>query len=288
MNAPAAFNTLPGMSPGVYSEADFIAVRDLVHREAGIVLPEGKAMLVYSRLAPLVRACGSGTFAAYVKLLDKDDAERHRAICALTTNHTAFYREGHHFMHFDGRVRERLVARALRGDPVRIWSSACSTGEEAWSIAVTLLGADRVEGRAIARSDVAILATDLADHALEAARAGRYASSALEAVPAPLRQLWFSESGGQAQIGPEAQALVRFRSLNLLGPWPMSRQFDVIFCRNVMIYFDQPTKERLLERFADQLAPGGFLYIGHSERVTGPAQRRFEPVGNTIYQRNGR
>ena len=287
MNAPAAFNTLPGMSPGVYSEADFIAVRDLVHREAGIVLPEGKAMLVYSRLAPLVRACGSGTFAAYVKLLDKDDAERHRAICALTTNHTAFYREGHHFMHFDGRVRERLVARALRGDSVRIWSSACSTGEEAWSIAVTLLGADRVEGRAIARSDVAILATDLADHALEAARAGRYASSALEAVPAPLRQLWFSESGGQAQIGPEAQALVRFRSLNLLGPWPMSRQFDVIFCRNVMIYFDQPTKERLLERFADQLAPGGFLYIGHSERVTGPAQRRFEPVGNTIYQRNG-
>jgi len=114
MNAPAAFNTLPGMSPGVYSEADFIAVRDLVHREAGIVLPEGKAMLVYSRLAPLVRACGSGTFAAYVKLLDKDDAERHRAICALTTNHTAFYREGHHFMHFDGRVRERPVARALR------------------------------------------------------------------------------------------------------------------------------------------------------------------------------
>lgn len=287
MNAVTQFERLPGVSAGVYAEADFVAVRELVYQEAGIVLPVGKAMLVYSRLAPLVRARGSGTFAAYIATLDQDASERHKAICALTTNHTAFFREAHHFDHLGDEVRTDLLDRLRAGEAIRLWSSACSSGEEAWSMAATLLGADRAQGKAIARSDMVILATDLADHALATARAARYPASSVAPMPEPLRRAWTTQAGDMTTMAPELVSMVRFRPLNLLGPWPIKRQFDVIFCRNVMIYFDQPTKERLLSRFADQILPGGFLYIGHSERVTGPAAQSLLPVGNTIYRKVG-
>lgn len=287
MNAPVAFERMPGVSAGVYAESDFRAIAKLVYNEAGILLAEGKSMMVYSRLAPLVRAAGVGTFAAYIALIDQDGAERHKAVGALTTNHTAFFRERHHFDHLEHEVRDRLVERALKGDEVRIWSSASSTGEEPWSIATVMLGTDREQGRRLAKSGLAILATDLADHALEKARAAQYPLQVIEPMPATLRKLWVEEAGGMATMREEPRALVRYRSLNLLGSWPIKRQFDVIFCRNVMIYFDTPTKERLIARFADQLVPGGFLYIGHSERVTGPAADRLTPVGNTIYRKGG-
>lgn len=280
-----AFEKLPGVSKGIYAPADFEAVRHIVHQSAGIVLVPGKAMLVYSRLAPLVRNTGSGTFAAYVKRIEKDEAERRRAVCALTTNHTFFFREDHHFDHLARVVRPELLAQANAGQPVRIWSAGCSSGEETWSIAMTMLGSDRVAGRRIAGQDIVLLATDLADHALATAKAARYRADTLDAVPAELRRHWIDERGGDAVIGDEARGLVRFKSLNLLGDWPMRRPFDVIFCRNVMIYFDQPTKERLVHRFARQLVPGGHLYIGHSERVTGPANAILTQVGPTIYQK---
>jgi chemotaxis protein methyltransferase CheR len=280
-----AFAKLPGIGKGVYAPADFEAVRKIVHQTAGIVLVPGKAMLVYSRLAPLVRNTGCGTFAAYVKRIEADDAERRRAICALTTNHTFFFREAHHFDHLAGHVRPGLLKRATQGGAVRIWSAGCSSGEETWSIVTTLLGADRGAARRLGQLDFLLLATDIADHALATAQAGRYKSEALDAVPADLRRAWVGEKDGEATIVDEARALVRFKSLNLLGDWPMARPMDVIFCRNVMIYFDQPTKERLVHRFAQQLAPGGHLYIGHSERVTGPAAALLSQVGPTIYQK---
>ena len=285
MSEALAFERMPGVSAGVYDAADFAAVRDLIYREAGIVLPSGKAMLVYSRLAPHVRRRNCGTFANYVKLLDQDAEERHKAVCSLTTNHTFFFREEHHFEHLAREARRPLIERAEAGQPVRIWSAGCSSGEETWSIVMTLLGADRVAARRFAERDVAVLASDLADHALATARAGRYPAASVEPVPAALRGTWIELKGDQAQISAEAMKLVRFRSLNLLGPWPMQKPFDVIFCRNVMIYFDQPTKERLVARFAEQLRPGGLLYIGHSERVTGPASRVLRPIGNTIYRK---
>ncbi|MBX9813567.1 MAG: chemotaxis protein CheR [Proteobacteria bacterium SG_bin5] len=285
MSEALAFERMPGVSAGVYDAADFAAVRDLIYREAGIVLPQGKAMLVYSRLAPHVRRRNCGTFANYVKLLDDDREERRKAVCALTTNHTFFFREDHHFEHFGGQARARLIERAEAGQPVRIWSAGCSSGEETWSIVLTLLGADRAAARRLATRDLVVLASDLADHALATAREGAYPAAAVEAVPEALRRAWISERDGQARIDPEAMRLVRFRMLNLLGPWPMQRPFDVIFCRNVMIYFDQPTKEKLVARFAEQLRPGGLLYIGHSERVTGPASRVLRPIGNTIYRK---
>ncbi|WP_225205631.1 CheR family methyltransferase [Novosphingobium huizhouense] len=287
MNLTATFSeTLPGISPDVYGPADFQAVSDLAHREAGIVLPQGKAMLVYSRLAPLVRASGCQTFGAYVLRLREDAAERTKAICALTTNHTFFYREAHHFEHFEQEVRPKLVSRLERGEKVRLWSAGCSSGEETWSLLMTLLGPDRNAGQAIARRDVRLLASDIATHAIAKAESGTYRAEDLKPVPEPLRRAWTAVSGEDAKIAAEVRNLARFRTLNLLGDWPMQGRFDVIFCRNVMIYFDNPTKERLVARFAEMLVQGGWLYIGHSERVTGPALSELAPMGPTIYRRN--
>lgn len=286
MSLAEAFDrTMPGISPDVYSADDFRAVSEIAHREAGIVLPSGKAMLVFSRLSPLVRASGCATFGSYVMRIREDAAERKKAICALTTNHTFFYREAHHFDHFRTEVRPHLVERLERGGKVRMWSAGCSSGEETWSLAMTLLGPDRSVGLGLARRDLRILASDIATHALDKATAASYRAEDLKPVPEPLRRAWTETAGEQAVIAPELRALVRFRQLNLLGEWPMHGTFDVIFCRNVMIYFDNPTKERLVNRFAQRLASDGTLYIGHSERVTGPALDALVPSGPTVYRR---
>jgi chemotaxis protein methyltransferase CheR len=287
MNAALAFEqSLPGISPGVYAKADFHAVARMVREQAGIVLPDGKAMLVYSRLAPLVREAGCGTFAAYIERIGSDHKEQTRAVAALTTNHTFFYRESHHFDHFERVVRPALLHRINRKETVRLWSAGCSSGEETWSLVLTLLGSDKSEGRRIARSDVRVLASDIAEHALRKARAATYPEKDLKALPSDLVRPWSTSEGGKARIVPEAQDLVRFRQLNLQGDWPMRGKFDTIFCRNVMIYFDNETKERLIARFAEALRPGAFLYIGHSERVTGPAAAILQPAGPTIYRRS--
>lgn len=281
-------DSLPGISPGVYDEKDFRAVAAIVHKEAGILLPPGKAMLVYSRLAPLVRASNRGTFAAYLQLIESDAEERRKTINALTTNHTFFYREAHHFEHFAHEVRPHLLDDLHHGGAVRMWSAGCSSGEEVFSLTMTLLGHDRGEGTRLARHDIRILASDIADHALKKASEGRYEARDGSALPDDLRRNWTREESGQMVIGPEARDLVQFKRLNLHGDWPMRRPFQVIFCRNVMIYFDQPTKERLVSRFAQALCPGGYLYIGHSERISGPAEDLLEPVGPTIYHRRAR
>ena len=285
MLAEGLDGTIAGVSPAVYNPADFAAISRIVYEGAGIVLPQTKAMLVYSRLAPLVRGTNSGTFAVYVEKLRADRAERARAVEALTTNHTFFYREAHHFQHFAAEARPALLAQVAARQPVRLWSAGCSSGEETWSLVLTLLGPDRAEGRRIAAADTLVLASDLSSHVLAKARGATYGAKDLSAIPAALLGPWTSVSGDTGRIGEEARALVRFNQLNLMGDWPMARPFDVIFCRNVMIYFDQPTKERLVSRLAAQLKPGGYLYIGHSERATGPAEAELEQVGPTIYRR---
>ncbi len=277
--------TMPGISPGIFDEADFRAISEIAHAEAGIVLPPGKAMLVYSRIAPLVRDSGCATFGSYVMRIREDAAERQKTICALTTNHTFFYREAHHFEHFAQSVRPGLLDRLHSGGKVRLWSAGCSSGEETWSLLMTLLGDDPAAGADIARKDVRLLASDIATHALTKARAARYRTDDLKAVPEALRRPRTSVAGDETTIATTVQQLARFRSLNLLGEWPMQGDFDVIFCRNVMIYFDTPTKERLVHRFARKLAPGGWLYIGHSERVTGPAADMLATMGPTIYRK---
>lgn len=282
---------VPGISPAIYGEADFRRIADLIYAATGIVLSERKRMLAYSRLAPLVRRSGLATFGAFLDTLGDNPRGMTEVIAALTTNHTYFHREPHHFDHFADHVRPDLVRRAMGGEEVRIWSAGCSTGEEIWTLLMALLGADRAEGLKIARAKLIALASDISVNALAGARAASYPASALEALPEPLRRNWCTavQHGTEPRlaIDPAVQAMVRFRELNLMGDWPMNRPFDVIFCRNVMIYFDLPTKERLVERFARQLVPGGYLYIGHSERVSGPASALLDPVGPTIYRRKG-
>ena len=287
MTQPAALaERMPGISPEVYNDADFRAIAEIVYASSGNVLPRGKAMLVYSRIAPLVRESGCGTFANYVGLIRTDAEQQERAVAALTTNHTFFYREAHHFEHFESHVRPDMVQALERGGSARLWSAGCSSGEETWSLVMTLLGRERAAGRRLAGLDLRVLASDLAPHALGKAIAAKYPAPDLEAVPAGLVQAWTRPAGAALAITEEARALIRFRQLNLLERWPMTGRFDVIFCRNVMIYFDHATKEQLVSRFAEVLAPGGYLYIGHSERVSGPATQLLAPVGPTIYQRS--
>ena len=277
--------SLPGINPDVYTAADFRAVAEIIYSVSGNVLPEGKAMLVYSRLAPLVRETGTVTFGRFIEKVRAEPEMMARAVAALTTNHTFFYRESHHFEHFEQEVRPGLIRAAESGRPVRLWSAGCSSGEETWSLVLTLLGSEQLAGRRLAQRDLRILASDLAPHALTKARAAQYAAKDLSPIPAEFVQPWVQVDGETAEIGNVARSLVRFRQLNLLHEWPFSGQFEVIFCRNVMIYFDLPTNQALVERFARQLVPGGHLYIGHSERVTGPAAALLEPVGPTIYRR---
>lgn len=276
---------VPGVSPQLYSKRDFERIARLVHEEAGIVLSERKAMLAYSRIAPLVRASAAHCFAEYLDQIETNGALKSRVIASLTTNHTYFNREPHHYEHFATHVRPGLLAKAAARQPVRLWSAGCSSGEEVWTLMMVLLGSDRAEGKQIARRNIVALASDLADHAVSAAQEGHYPAEAMNAVPKALRDVWCEQSGDTLSIGPEARRLVRFRQLNLLRGWPFEGQFDVIFCRNVMIYFDDPTKERLVSRFAHRLRPGGFLYIGHSERVSGEATGMLRNVGPTIYQK---
>lgn len=290
--AAATDSIVPGVSPAIYSEADFRRIAALIHDRSGIVLSDRKRMLAYSRLAPLVRRSGLTSFGAFLDALAEDPQGQTAVIAALTTNHTYFHREPHHFDHFAAELRPDLVRRALAGEDVRIWSAGCSTGEEIWTLLMVLLGPEREAGLRIAQSRVLALASDISVNALAGARGATYPASALEALPEPLRRIWCvpaAGAGGEPRVAIDQalQAMVRFRELNLMGDWPMRRPFDVIFCRNVMIYFDAPTKEHLVARFARQLAPGGHLYIGHSERVSGPAAALLEPVGPTIYRRKG-
>jgi chemotaxis protein methyltransferase CheR len=279
------FVAFPGVSEQVYSRRDFEAIRAMIYDQAGIVLPPGKSTLVYSRIAPLVRESGTGTFSAYLDRIKSDAVEARKAVCALTTNHTFFWREPHHFEYFRDNIRPELVDRLRTGGSVRIWSAGSSSGEEIYSLVMTLLGTDPRESRMILGADIAILATDLADHALTKARAATYDLDAVEPLPADLRSRWVQTTGGVATIAPEAAGLVRFNTLNLHGPWPIKRRFDVIFCRNVMIYFDQPTREKLISRFAEQLVSHGHLFIGHSERVSGPAEQWLQLVNLTTYRK---
>jgi Methylase of chemotaxis methyl-accepting proteins len=279
-------NTIPGVSPDIYSAVDFAQIAKIIYDAAGIVLPEGKAMLVYSRLAPLVRATATITFAKYIELIRENGVELNKAVAALTTNHTFFYRESHHFDHLRSEVRPRILEKLRDRQPVRLWSAGCSSGEETWSIIMTLLGPDRSAGLNIAKGDLRVLATDIAPHAIKRAEAATYPAKDLQPVPEDLRRAWTSQKGDNVVIGDTLRSITRFRLLNLLGDWPIRGKFDFIFCRNVMIYFDNPTKEKLVKRFSEALAPDGFLYVGHSERVTGPASSQLQLVGPTIYRRN--
>jgi chemotaxis protein methyltransferase CheR len=208
----------------------------------------------------------------------------HAAEGVLSSSKEIFFRERRHFEHLRQQVLPPLIASARAGGKLRIWSAGCSTGQEPYSIALSLLS---LEPQAH-RLDVKILATDIDPRVIEAGRGGVYPEAALTEVPPDLRQRYFARGAGAERqswgVADEMRALVSFRVLNLNADWPMQGQFAVIFCQNVVIYFDEQVQRSLWSKFATKLAPGGWLYIGHSERVSGPASVHLRGAGTTTYQ----
>lgn len=266
---------------------EFAAIAAIMQQEARIHLSEAKTTLVHSRLSRRMRAHGLGTFRDYVALVHANAEERAQMVTALTTNHTHFFREAHHFDHLRDHVMPSLKAKAARGDRVRIWSAGCSSGEEIYTLIMTLLGTERRDAEWVFRGDVKFLATDLSPPVVAAVARGQYSSMTVDPVPAAYRDRWMERQGEDYVVRDEVRQLVTARELNLFGTWPMRGQFDVIFCRNVMIYFDDTAQTELQLRFADALTSDGHLYIGHSERLHGDAIGRFTSCGQTIYALKG-
>ncbi|MFZ5721168.1 MAG: CheR family methyltransferase [Pseudomonadota bacterium] len=286
VNAPTSARPGANMVEGefAFTEADFRKISAMVHGDAGIHLPEAKATLVYSRLAKRLRALGLGSFKDYCALVAGADGldERQKMLAALTTNVTRFFREPHHFDHLKEKVLPPLLDAARRGGRVRIWSAACSSGQEPFSIAMTVLSLMPEAPD----KDVRILATDIDPNMIAEGRSGLYAPHLLEGVPADYRKKWTSPTAsGAVKMSDDLRALITFNELNLIGEWPMKGKFDAIFCRNVAIYFEDDTQARLWSRFAPLNSIGGALYIGHSERIQGPAVAAYRPDGVTTYRR---
>ncbi|MDE3175077.1 MAG: protein-glutamate O-methyltransferase CheR [Pseudomonadota bacterium] len=273
--------------PGEFtlSRDDFRRISAMIYADAGIHLSEGKAALVYARLAKRLRALHMQAFRDYCDLVASADgaAERQEMLSSLTTNVTKFFREPHHFEHLKTHVLTPLAQRGAIGR-LRLWSAACSTGQEPYSIAMTLLS---LWPEAV-NQDVKILATDIDRSVLAVAEAGVYAESLLDGVSADQRKRFFEPAGEQGfRVNAALRRLVTFRPLNLVENWPMRGPFQAIFCRNVVIYFDEPTQQGVWEKFAPRLAPQGALYIGHSERVTGPAAALLRSDGVSTYRPMG-
>lgn len=268
-----------------FSDRDFRMISDLANRRYGLFLQPSKKALVHSRLAKRLRALNLPSFEAYCDLLGQTEGyeEQTHLLSALTTNVTHFFREAHHFEYLRDKIAPELVKKAQSGSTVRLWSAACSTGQEAYSIAAALIAAEPY----VHQYDIKILATDIDTNVVQVAREGIYPLEQIAAIPPEWRSLLVGTpvvGDGDITMNDKLKTLISFGELNLVADWPMQRKFDVIFCRNAAIYFDKATQARLWQRFADALSDRGYLMIGHSERLSGPSETDFKNIGITSYQ----
>jgi len=261
-----------------FSNADFERVRKLIYQHAGISLSPVKQDMVYSRLARRLRATGKSTFGEYLDMLERGGTDEwERFVNSLTTNLTSFFREPHHFPIFADHLNKLGSKR-----PIRVWCSAASTGEEPYSIAMTVL-----ETFGANVSHVSIFASDLDTNVLATAQKGVYPIDRVEKMsPERLKRFFLKGAGSQegyVSVRPELKRLIEFQRVNLLEPnWPVRGPLDVIFCRNVMIYFDKPTQHKILSRFAPLMQPDGLMFAGHSESFLHAADL-FKSLGKTVY-----
>ena len=269
------------------SDAQFDFFRDLAKTHAGITLADYKRNMVYRRVSKRLVALNIQDFQSYQKLLSapEGEAEFEFFVNALTTNKTEFFRENHHFEHLAAAVLPGLCKKreAEGSRKIRIWSAGCSSGQEPYSIAMTL--AESVSD--LARWDAKILATDIDTDILDQGRQGIYSAFETHEIPSHLRLKYtdkdaYGGDGGRMSHG--LRSLITFNQLNLHGHWPMQGKFDIIFCRNVIIYFDKASQCTLFDRFANLLREDGYLYIGHSESLY-KVTERFRSIGQSIYQR---
>ncbi|MFN6997100.1 MAG: CheR family methyltransferase [Aquincola tertiaricarbonis] len=264
-----------------FEKADFERVRQLIYQRAGISLHEGKQAMVYSRLCRRLRETGHPSFSGYLQWLEQHtgaaaESEWQEFVNCLTTNLTSFFRESHHFDALALDLRERA------GRPLRIWCNAASTGEEPYTIAMTVaetLGSS---------PNVKITATDIDTKVLDTARRGVYDANARGLTPERLKRHFMRGTGqnaGLMRVKPELARMIEFKTFNLMSiSWQFGEPFDLVFCRNVMIYFDAPTQRRVLERTHAVMRPGSLLYVGHSENFS-ESRDLFRLRGKTIYER---
>lgn len=290
MNATAATldDEPSGHGSPVLGDADFTFLRNFVHEHCGISLGEHKKQLMQGRLFRRLRALELTSFASYCDLLRSDpDGELGELASVISTNVTSFFREIHHYdLLADELLPHWLEQKRRGGDRLRIWSAGCSTGEEPYSMAMVL--AEIIEKRGAGKIDAKILATDLSPQALEVARNGTYPVDRLSGISDERRRRWLLRGSGEFEglvsVHARLRDLVTIQPLNLLHDWPMRGMFDAIFCRNVVIYFDQATKQRLIKRFSQLLPVGGYLFLGHSESLYG-INGDFELIGRTVYRK---
>ncbi len=262
--------------------------RSIAREHAGIAISAHKRLMVQRRITKRMRTIGFENVEMYRIYLSSRAGEQEltHLVNALTTNKTSFFRERHHYEHFTNVILRRVLANAVAkpGRRFRVWSAGCSTGEEPYTIALLLHDA---LAKSAANIDAKILATDIDTDVIQFAKTGVYANADVANIPERLRNRHFlpaTPNENSHTAAPHLRQLIVFKALNLHGAWPMSMPFDVIFCRNVMIYFDKPSQRKLLDRFAEILAPGGILYVGHSEslyRITD----RLQWIGQNVYQK---
>ncbi len=266
------------------NDYEFEKLRTMVFQHTGIHLSESKRELVYNRFAKRMRALGVNSFSKYYRYIqDNPDREIEYFSNAITTNLTSFFRETHHF-----ELLAKKIIPELLDNPehrIRIWSAGCSSGEEPYSIAITLL--QHIPD--IDQWDIKILATDLNSKVLNTAENGIYSMGQLKKASTSIIHKWFrmgvtKENKDQVKIKTQVKSLITFKQLNLIDTWPMKGPFDIIFCRNVVIYFNKDTQSTLFEKFSNLQHLGAYLFIGHSENIEN-VTHHYQHIGQTLYQK---
>lgn len=265
----------------------FRALAELAYRESGLTLVEEKVTMIQSRLRHRLRALKLPDFASYARFVGSDDGvpERKQLISALTTNVSHFFREDHHYSALVEEVFQPQLASLRAGNPVRIWSAGSSNGQEGYSAAISLLEV----APDVANLDLRILGTDIDNNVVRFANEGVYPERYVGGLSEARLSSYFTKTDINGEtayaVCPTLRKLVCFKELNLHASWPMQRRFDAIFCRNVVIYFDKPTQDKLWPRFRDKLTPEGYLFLGHSERIAVPEEFGLMSAGPTTYRR---
>jgi len=264
----------------------FTRIANIAYKEAGLAISPSKSAMVHTRVARRLRKLGIDNYDDYCALVESPEGldERRELVAILTTNVSSFFREDHHFEKLRSEILPQLLGKLQNGGRVRIWSAGCSNGQEPYSIAMTILEELKLESS----HDIKILATDINSTVVDFARSGIYDAAMLAGLPENRLATFLEKIDHVAEeawrIKPEVKSLVSFRKLNLLEPWPMSGKFDVIFCRNVVIYFDLNTQKNLWKRFSNSLEHNGWLFLGHSERVSDEFLGTLIPAGMTTYR----
>lgn len=264
-----------------FTRDDFDILRKISNQHSGILVPDDKFDMFYSRLSKRVRMLGLTNFKDYCHYLNKHPEQEFTAfINAVTTNLTSFFREKHHFEYLEKTLIPELLKKNSASKKIRVWSAGCSTGEEPYSLAITLL--ENVP----ADWQIKILATDLDTNVLQTAATGIYTNDRVNGLSSETLKKWFKKGKGKNAIKVKMdlalQAIIYFKQLNLMKEWPFKSHFDFIFCRNVLIYFDRETKLALAQKYSELLASGSHLFIGHSESLH-QFDTGFDLLGKTIY-----